>query len=163
MHPISEQRRIDIVCLLNQGLSLRKIALKMGMSPPTIHAIKKQLCPQVSGPFPGRSPIISLRQESHILRSLCSGQIDTAVDAQKFLKNTYSLDVSAQTIRNMFKKRGLRSAVKVKKPFLSPRHKKLRLDFAKKYQNWTIYDWRKVVFSDESKIKRIGSDGRKWC
>lgn len=73
------------------------------------------------------------------------------------------MDACPQTLRNMLKRRGLKSAPKIKKPFLSSRHKKLRLEFAKKHQNWTIYDWRRVVFSDESKVNRIGSDGRKWC
>eukprot|EP00301_Raphidiophrys_heterophryoidea_P003150 c11435_g1_i1.p1 GENE.c11435_g1_i1~~c11435_g1_i1.p1 ORF type:complete len:118 (-),score=20.00 c11435_g1_i1:225-578(-) len=37
---------------------------------------------------------------------------------------------------------------------------KQRLQFARKYQNWTIADWKQVIFSDESKICRINSGGR---
>ncbi|CAH2099189.1 unnamed protein product [Euphydryas editha] len=46
-----------------------------------------------------------------------------------------------------------------------PKHtsvQKARLDFAKKYQCWTASDWRKVLFSDESKFHLFGSDGRKY-
>ncbi|KAG1135407.1 hypothetical protein G6F37_013306 [Rhizopus arrhizus] len=32
---------------------------------------------------------------------------------------------------------------------------------AKKYQNWTTDDWRRVVFSDETKVNIWGSDGFK--
>ena len=35
--------------------------------------------------------------------------------------------------------------------------------FARKYQDWTVDDWRRVVFSDETMVNRFGSDGRKWC
>ena len=39
---------------------------------------------------------------------------------------------------------------------------KERLDFAIAHQDWTLEDWKKVVWSDETKINRLGSDGRKW-
>jgi hypothetical protein len=52
--------------------------------------------------------------------------------------------------------------VKKKKPLLSPRHRKQRLAFALKYKEWTVEDWKRVIWSDETKINRIASDGRQW-
>ncbi|KAG1316892.1 hypothetical protein G6F62_013213 [Rhizopus arrhizus] len=49
----------------------------------------------------------------------------------------------------------------VKKPLLTTKHMKRRLAWAKKYQNWTTDDWRRVVFSDETKVNIWGSDGFK--
>lgn len=63
----------------------------------------------------------------------------------------------------MLKRSNLKSFVKAKKPLLAVRHRRQRLEFARKYQHWTSEDWRRVVFSDETKINRFGSDGRKWC
>ncbi|EIE89920.1 hypothetical protein RO3G_14631 [Rhizopus delemar RA 99-880] len=34
-----------------------------------------------------------------------------------------------------------------------------RLEWAKKHQDWAVEEWRKVVFSDETKINVWGSDG----
>jgi hypothetical protein len=45
---------------------------------------------------------------------------------------------------------------------LSKRHKKARLDWAVAHQYWTVDDWKRVVFSDETKINCLGSDGRKF-
>ena len=56
----------------------------------------------------------------------------------------------------------MRSAKKVKKPFLSSKNRKVRYEFSKKFKNWTIEDWKQVVWSDETKINRFGSDGTKW-
>ncbi len=42
------------------------------------------------------------------------------------------------------------------------RNKKKRLAFALKHQEWTVEDWKRVIWSDETKINRIGSDGRVW-
>jgi transposase len=35
------------------------------------------------------------------------------------------------------------------------------LGFAIAHQHWTAEDWKRVVWSDETKINRLGSDGRK--
>jgi hypothetical protein len=56
----------------------------------------------------------------------------------------------------------MRAVVKKKKPFLSKRHRKTRMDFALVHQHWTVEDWKKVVWSDKTKINRLGSDKRKW-
>ena len=37
-----------------------------------------------------------------------------------------------------------------KKPFLNERMKAQRLAFAEEYGNWTVEDWKRVVFADES-------------
>ena len=52
--------------------------------------------------------------------------------------------------------------LKKKKPLLSPKHRKQRLAFALKYKEWTVEDWKRVIWSDETKINRIASDGRQW-
>ena len=42
------------------------------------------------------------------------------------------------------------------------RHLKLRLEFANKYKYWTTDNWNSVIFSDETKINRLRSDGILW-
>ena len=34
--------------------------------------------------------------------------------------------------------------------------------FAQRYKKWTIEDWKRVWFSDETKINCLGSDGRRY-
>ena len=46
-----------------------------------------------------------------------------------------------------------------KKPLLSAKNRRRRIEFAKKYSNWTSEDWNKVLFSDETKINVFQSDG----
>ena len=64
--------------------------------------------------------------------------------------------------RQGLKKAGMKAVVKKKKPLLTKAHRKARVDFALEHQHWTMDDWKKVVWSDETKINRLGSDGRKW-
>ena len=36
------------------------------------------------------------------------------------------------------------------------------LDFAHAHKDWTLDDWKRVVWSEETKINHLGSDGHKW-
>ena len=56
----------------------------------------------------------------------------------------------------------MKAAVKRKRPLLKKRHRDARLDFALAHKDWTVEDWKRVIWSDETKINRLGSDGRKW-
>ena len=56
----------------------------------------------------------------------------------------------------------MKARVKAKHPYLSKHHKHERLDFTVVHQDWTEEDWKRVIWSDETKINRLGSDGRKW-
>jgi hypothetical protein len=50
-----------------------------------------------------------------------------------------------QTIQNVLKKGNMKAMVKKKKPLLSTRHQKQYLDFALKYKEWTVKDWKRVI------------------
>lgn len=67
---------------------------------------------------------------------------------------------SIDTIKRRLREAGLFGRVCRKKPLLSEKNRKKRLEFAKKYRDWTVEQWKKVLFSDETKVNRIWSDGR---
>ena len=52
--------------------------------------------------------------------------------------------------------------VKRKCPLLSAKHRKARLNYAHAHKDWTVKDWKRVVWSDETKINHLGSDELKW-
>ena len=56
----------------------------------------------------------------------------------------------------------MKAVVKKKRPLLSRHHRRERLDFSNAHQYWTIEDWKRVIWSNETKINHLGSDGRKW-
>jgi hypothetical protein len=62
-------------------------------------------------------------------------------------------------VRNVLKAAHLKAVTKKKKPLLSI-HRQRRLAFALAHQHWTVEDWNCVIWSDETKINRIGSDGK---
>ncbi|KAG1033783.1 hypothetical protein G6F43_013509 [Rhizopus delemar] len=52
--------------------------------------------------------------------------------------------------------------IKVKKPLLTKVQKARRLAWAEEHKNWTSDDWRRMVFSDETKVNVYVSDGCKY-
>jgi hypothetical protein len=46
----------------------------------------------------------------------------------------------------------MKPVVKKKRPILTKKYYRERLDFTIAHQDWTIEDWKKVFWSDETKI-----------
>jgi hypothetical protein len=49
------------------------------------------------------------------------------------------------------------------KPKISAKNIKERLNFARRHKDWTVEDWKRVIWSDETKINWFCLDGRSWC
>ena len=94
------------------------------------------------------------------MRQITTGRLDNAVQATKFINNIIPNPVSPQTVRNVLKENNFRFVVKKKCPLLKKQHWINHLKFAKYHENWIVKDWKRVLWSDETKINRNGSDER---
>lgn len=153
----------NVMLHLKNGLSYRNISKKLSIPRSTIYDIaKRNGMNKISNKGGQKSKLSDVAKRS-IVRNIISGKCDTASDAAKLLGHDFNITVSPQTVRNVLKSKGLKAKHKVKKPAISVTNQKKRLQFAKKYQHWTVHDWNRIIWSDETKINRIGSDGRLWC
>jgi hypothetical protein len=66
------------------------------------------------------------------------------------ITNRSGVNVSASTVRKALHDVGFYSRIAQKKPFLFDTHRARRLDFAREHQKWTIEDWKKVIWTNES-------------
>ena len=69
--------------------------------------------------------------------------------------------VSHQTVINRLRSAGLRSRRPRKVPVLTPRHRRERLTWARRYLRYTRADWANVLFVDEVRVNLRTNDGRK--
>ena len=151
-----------IISYIQQGLTIKDIRAKTGVSRSQISKIGSAHCPEVPRAKGGRPSLLSPTDIRRATRLIETGQADTATEVYHAIKDTFLGTVSVQTIRRALKRQGMLAVTKKKRPYLSPRHKAKRYAFALSKKYWTVEDWKRVVWSDETKINRVGSDGRKW-
>ena len=60
--------------------------------------------------------------------------------------------VSDITVWRILRSAGFRKTKPTRKPDLTPEMKKARLQFALDHKDWTIEDWKKVIWSDETSV-----------
>ena len=157
---ISAEKHSSVVSLLNEGYSHHQIQARMGLGKGIIIG---RISREVEGDkknHPGGHPSkLSPCDKQSIIHQISSGKLDNAVQATQFINSTISNSVTPQTVRNVLKEAGFRSATKKKVLMLKGSHHQQHLKFAQYHGNWIVEDWR-VLWTDETKINRIGSDGK---
>lgn len=88
-------------------------------------------------------------------------QRDPWLSGPRIIAEIPELEVSARTVERRLVEAKLYSRRPAKKPSVSERNRHARLEFAQQHLNWTVQDWGKVLFSDESRYKIFNSDGMK--
>ncbi|KAL1923265.1 uncharacterized protein VTP21DRAFT_9641 [Calcarisporiella thermophila] len=126
-----------IASLSKDGLSTRRISRTFGISCSSVNKYQRLYAPQAPKPTVGRPRILS-RQEKVLVRNFKAGLYENIPDAKEKLKKDYDVDISLTGIRDALKRR----------------------TFACKRRSWTLEDWKRVIWSDESKFK-VASTGRK--
>jgi hypothetical protein len=100
--------------------------------------------------------------KQHIVSCITKDSMENAVKVHKHLVETFGVTSSVKTVRRALQEAGLVAFVKPKKPLISEVNRKKRLEWAQKYLFWTIDYWQRVIWSDEVKINRYGSDGKHY-
>ena len=162
MRSISSDTRAHIVSLLAEGQSTRAIAQQTGVSAMTVSRIRRASMSETLTHRGGRPWILSDRDRAWMVRQVTSGTVDTATQLRREMTDMARMNVSDSTVRRALRDSGLKAIVKKKRPRLLVRHIKDRYEFAKRHKDWTVEDWKRVVWSDETKINRLGSDGRNY-
>ena len=84
---------------------------------------------------------------------LCRGR----VSAQWITLFDYCQTISTSTVQWRLRESGLHGPIAAKKPLLRMNKKKKRIVWAKKHKEWTLNQWKSVLWSDESKFEIVGS------
>lgn len=163
MRATSQNKQKDILSLLQNGETIRQVSKKTGVSKSVIGRISKKSIPDRLPGKSGRPPLLSPASKRYCVRKVTAGNLDNAVKVKKELQKDIGIVVSADTVRRALRGSGLGAIEKKKKPKLTKTNAKKRLQWCKMYRDWTIDDWRRVIWSDETKINRFNSDGRVWA
>ncbi|KAG1441426.1 hypothetical protein G6F46_012600 [Rhizopus delemar] len=110
----------------------------------------------------GRHRLLTPREETKAARDIRLGLSKSASDASFDVKKP-DRSVNPKTITCTFKRKGLKSAKKKTALPLSNGRQKARYDWAKAHKGWSETGWERVVFSDETKVQKRGSNGLEYA
>lgn len=162
----SPKKRATAITLRNEGYSYREIAAKVGhgVTPSGIRKLVKRF--GVTGSIEnqtgrGRRKVTTPQTDRRIARLSLQNRKSSAGDINKAICEA-GVTVSDRTVRRRLVDAGLRARIPRKKPFLNPVQRQKRLAWAKEHISWTVDDWAKVMWSDETRISIFGSDGIRY-
>ena len=163
MKTVSDAKRNDVISLLNSGHTVSEIARRVNVSQATVYRIGKMACSDRGKLNGGRPSKLTTADKRYCVHKITKDGLDNAVQVKKELRRNLHVNVSANTVRRALRDNGLGALPNVKKPEISDENAKDRLRWRKNRIDWTLEDWKRVIFTDEAKINRFNSDGRIWC
>lgn len=157
---ISETQRNAIISALRRGKSYDAISNELHVSKGSISNIAKEV-DHHSVLQAGQPKKLNIYDARLVWRRFNAGVYKTGELAARDLSGLGS-DICSQTVRNLLKSSKFQFRRKPTALPLTHSSQKALLQFAKKHIGWTEEAWKGVVFSDETKINRLGSDGKQW-
>jgi transposase len=161
---MSIEIKSKIITLSQENLSNCEISRRVGYSEGAVRNLLKKF--QETGSIErkkgsGRGRVTSARDDRLIKKIVSRDRFLTAPEIHAEVQSTSTSTFSVKTVSRRLLEHGFQARSPAKKPLLTDKMKKARLDWAKEHQNWTLEDWKRVIFSDESKFNLFGPDGRK--
>ncbi len=152
--PIDVRNKI-VSLLQHTSFTKAEIARKFGVSAKTVYRLSsKQL---LHKPIEadrigkcGRKRCTTFREDRVIIRTARENRKLSCLDELKKKISERGVEVTIATLRRRFRQFGFIARKPPRKPMLTPAMIKKRISWAKMYKNWTMEDWNKVIFSDES-------------
>lgn len=162
MKPLTKAQTARVLELLSAGVSGRKISQETGISLGSISNIRNTHSENINKSSGGRPHKLTPANINYTKRAMRMGKLANATDAAQALRNITNQSVTPQTVRRNLKSSGWTAVKKRKRPALKKSHIRARWEFAQRHLHWTLEDWKRVIWSDETKINRLGSDGSQW-
>ena len=106
----------------------------------------------LSGASGGHPAKLSTANIDYARCIICMGRVDNATQATQVLQDSYffpNIVLSTQIQKNEV-------CSKEEWPLLTPHHRKARMEFAERSMEWTLENWKKVIWSDETKHQENG-------
>lgn len=98
-------------------------------------------------------------QDKRILRYAKNEPFLGSSRIKRRISEELGVEVSSRTVRGRLLEGNLLGRRPAKKPLLSKKNRRARLKFAQTHVHWVEHDWKKIIWSDESKFCLIKSDG----
>jgi transposase len=160
---LTDFERGKIIGYYEAGDSERAISEKTGYGKTTIHNIITKYCKTgaVTVAFrSGRPKKLTKRDKRHLKAVINKNRREPEEKIREIYTESSGNDISRSTMQRTLYNMGYNSCTALRKPSVSERNRKIRLNWARERRLWTIDDWKKVVWSDESRFTMFQNDGK---
>ncbi|OHW89545.1 hypothetical protein CSPAE12_11872, partial [Colletotrichum incanum] len=106
-------------------------------------------------PQPGRPKKATETVADIVVSKVCRdryGREKTCADIAGEIQSEQGIDISASTVYRILRHAGFRKTKPTRKPGLTAQMKQQRLNWCLAHRHWTLEDWKKVVWSDETSV-----------
>ena len=147
---IRKEKWQSIITLRHEGQSMWKISwtlkfLQVPLQKPSSAMMKLALMRTATGK---EGPELPLLQRISSLK-LPASEIAAQINASQSSSNTH---ISTSTVQRRLRESGLHGLIAANKPLLKDTNKNNKLYWAKKHEQWTLEQWKSVLWSDEFKF-----------
>lgn len=152
-----------ILTFLELGRSQRETARNIGVSLSTVQRVVQRY--QETGshlrrPGNGRPRCTTAREDRQLVATMLRNRFQTAVGLKTHFIRFGGGNLSAQTVRRRLAEANLKPLRPANGPKLERGHRIARQRYVREHLNWTLDDWSRVMFTDESKFMLYKHDGR---
>lgn len=149
--------------MLETGRSQRDTARTVGVSLSTVQRVLRRYEETGSNlrrPGTGRTRYTTAREDRYLVNTMLRNRFLTGTELTNQFRRLGGSNPSAWTVRRRLAESNLKPLRPANGPKLERGHRISRLRYAQSHVNWSIEDWSKVMFSDESKFMLYKHDGR---
>jgi len=162
---LTPRKKAVIVALSKEGLSSRAIMRRVGFDQSTIVRLLQKFnrtggVERVKGRGPKRRSTAAA--DRLLVRMSLQDRRASSTALKRAWEESSGVKVTSRTVRSRLVAAGLSARRPRKKPLLTKVMRQARLQWAKEHSLWTVDQWNKVIFSDESKFNLHGSDGPQY-
>ncbi|SPC67814.1 probable transposase [Ustilago sp. UG-2017b] len=143
---------------LHNGESICSVAKQLGLSKSTVNHISKSASTDVPKSKGGRPKKLQPCHVHFLDHYFELNSTSTVRKACQALQETFQVKACPTTVRKALQYCRYKARRLVKKPKLLKRHYIACCKFANEHKDMTVEDWKKVVWSDETKINFLGPD-----
>ena len=161
---LSVREKEIIIGFYMENNSLSETARAVRRSASVVYRVIKRYNDEnslLNKPKTGRPVKTTMREDRAIVKLATKDRfLSSRRIANQFNMESDTTSISYKTVIRRLGKVGLTSRVAARKPLISLRNRRKRLEFAKQHTVWTQSQWNNVFFSDESKYNLFGNDGK---
>lgn len=108
----------------------------------------------------GRKKKLDERQRRHLKRLVLNDRRLSAVKIKAAVNATLNNPISTHTVRRELHGQNLYARAAIAKPLIKKANAEKRLRWCQERKSWTLEQWRKIVYSDESTYTLFPTAGR---